>query len=124
MQAWRLIQGPGSVCPARSFEAGEESLTGEEPGEEEEEGKVEKTVTRGSGMVGVSFLAWERDTDAVWIYADARDTYKPAALDFGPAVSRLRPLRGRTAAPAASVKPRGPPIRIPRGATKIRFVVE
>ena len=29
-------------------------------------------------------LAWQRDTDGVWIYADYRDSYKPAAIDFGP----------------------------------------
>ncbi len=67
-------------------EAGEEELTGgEEPGEEEEEeGMDEKTVTRGSGMVGVSFLAHETSDGAIWLYADWRDSYKPAALDFGP----------------------------------------
>jgi len=42
-----------------------------------------KTVTRGSGVIGVSWLVWEPTRDAVWIYADARNTYKPAALDFG-----------------------------------------
>jgi iron complex outermembrane receptor protein len=67
-------------------EAGEEELIGgiEEPGEEEEEGQDEKTVTRGSGMVGVSFLAHETADGAIWLYADWRDSYKPAALDFGP----------------------------------------
>lgn len=66
-------------------EAGEEELSGgEEPGEEEEEGKAEKTVTRGSGMVGVSFLAHETSDGAIWLYVDWRDSYKPAALDFGP----------------------------------------
>ncbi|HYU33530.1 MAG TPA: TonB-dependent receptor [Thermoanaerobaculia bacterium] len=66
-------------------EAGEESLVGEDPGDEEEdEGKVEKTVTRGSGIVGVSFLAAESSDSALWLYADWRNSYKPAALDFGP----------------------------------------
>jgi outer membrane receptor protein involved in Fe transport len=66
-------------------EAGEEELSGgEEPGEEEEEGKAEKTVTRGSGMAGVSFLAYETSDSAIWLYTDWRDSYKPAALDFGP----------------------------------------
>ena len=48
------------------------------------EGSDSKTVSRGSGVVGVSWLAWEQAKDAVWIYADARNTFKPAALDFGP----------------------------------------
>jgi outer membrane receptor protein involved in Fe transport len=41
-------------------------------------------VSRGSGVAGVSWLAWGQAKDAVWIYADARNTFKPAALDFGP----------------------------------------
>lgn len=66
-------------------EAGEEPLSGEEPGEEEEEeGRDERTVTRGSGTLGVSFLAWEQADNALWLFADWRDSYKPAALDFGP----------------------------------------
>jgi len=66
-----------------TVEASAHELDGEE-GEEEEEGRDSKTVTRGSGVVGVSWLAWQQAHDAVWIYTDVRDTYKPAALDFGP----------------------------------------
>ncbi len=43
-----------------------------------------RTVTRGSGALGVSWLACQRGADALWLYADYRDTFKPAALDFGP----------------------------------------
>jgi iron complex outermembrane recepter protein len=43
-----------------------------------------KTVSRGSGVAGVSWLAWGAEKNAVWIYADVRNTFKPAALDFGP----------------------------------------
>jgi iron complex outermembrane receptor protein len=80
---WRFQLGVRLNHTMEEREAGEESLTGG-PGEEEEEGKVKKTVTRGSGVVGASFLAWEQGTDALWVYADYRNTYKPAALDFGP----------------------------------------
>jgi iron complex outermembrane receptor protein len=79
---WRFQLGARLNHTSEDREAGAESLTGS--GGEEEGGKEEKTVTRGSGVIGASFLAWEHDTNAVWIYADARDTYKPAALDFGP----------------------------------------
>jgi outer membrane receptor protein involved in Fe transport len=67
-------------------EAGEEELGGDDRAKEEEEegGKDSRTTIRGSGVVGVSFLAWESGSDAVWLYADARDTFKPAAIDFGP----------------------------------------
>jgi iron complex outermembrane receptor protein len=57
---------------------------GEIGSDEQEEGRDSKTVTRGSGVAGVSWLAWQQDRDAVWIYADVRNTFKPAALDFGP----------------------------------------
>ncbi|HVT58039.1 MAG TPA: TonB-dependent receptor [Thermoanaerobaculia bacterium] len=50
-------------------------------------GNDRRTVTRGSGAAGVSYLAWEGAQDAVWVYGDYRDTFKPAALDFGPDVN-------------------------------------
>lgn len=66
-------------------EAEEEEIGGgEEPGEEEEGGTDKRDTTRGSGVVGVSWLAWEAGADGLWLYADVRDTFKPAALDFGP----------------------------------------
>jgi outer membrane receptor protein involved in Fe transport len=40
-------------------------------------------VTRGSGAAGVTWTAWQRSSDALHVYADYRDTYKPAAIDFG-----------------------------------------
>jgi outer membrane receptor protein involved in Fe transport len=68
---------------AEDREAGEEDLAGG-AGEEEEEGKVSETKTKISGVVGGSFLVWGHDNDGVWLFADYRDTYKPAAIDFGP----------------------------------------
>ena len=62
----------------------EEALAGEEPGEEEEEGRDSRTETRPSGVFGINWLAWSRGNDGLWLFADYRDTYKPAALDFGP----------------------------------------
>ncbi len=65
-------------------EAGEEELGGSGPGEEEEEGKQTREITRGSGTFGVSWLAWGTDSNGVWLFGDYRTTYKPAAIDFGP----------------------------------------
>jgi iron complex outermembrane receptor protein len=69
-------------------EAGEAELDPDAGGEEgeEEHGTDSRTVTRGSGAIGLSYLAWtgEGDGDGLWLFADARDTYKPAVLDFGP----------------------------------------
>lgn len=82
---WHFMAGARLNYTAEDREAGEEELTGEEPGEEEEEeGADKRTVTRGSGMVGVSWLAWQQDANGIWVFADYRNTYKPAALDFGP----------------------------------------
>lgn len=40
--------------------------------------------TRLSGAAGISWRIWQRDRDGVSLFADYRDTYKPAAIDFGP----------------------------------------
>jgi outer membrane receptor protein involved in Fe transport len=40
--------------------------------------------TRGSGSFGVSFRPWENGGDSLWLFADYRNTFKPAAIDFGP----------------------------------------
>ena len=40
--------------------------------------------TRLSGMIGASYRAWSRGPDALTFYANYRDTFKPAAVDFGP----------------------------------------
>ncbi|MDQ2861978.1 MAG: TonB-dependent receptor, partial [Pseudomonadota bacterium] len=43
-----------------------------------------RNVTRLSGMAGLSYRAWEEGNDELVFYADYRDTFKPAAIDFGP----------------------------------------
>ena len=41
-------------------------------------------VTRLSGAAGVSYRAWDAGPDEAVLYFDYRNTFKPAALDFGP----------------------------------------
>lgn len=43
-----------------------------------------RTDSRLSGGIGASFRAWGAGGDAVWVFADYRDAFKPAAVDFGP----------------------------------------
>jgi iron complex outermembrane receptor protein len=81
---WHFLVGARLNRTAEDREAGEEELSGPDTGEEEEEGKQERTVTRGSGVVGVNWLAWGDDANGLWLFADYRNTYKPAAIDFGP----------------------------------------
>lgn len=58
--------------------------------EEEEEGQEalssSRETTRGSGILGVSYLLWGTGSDDLWIYANYRNSFKPAAIDFGPEV--------------------------------------
>jgi iron complex outermembrane receptor protein len=58
-----------------------------EEGEEEEAGvEDEKSFTRTSGVLGINGLVWDNGRDGVWVFADYRNSFKPAALDFGPEV--------------------------------------
>ncbi|MGI8841978.1 MAG: TonB-dependent receptor [Caulobacteraceae bacterium] len=41
-------------------------------------------VTRLSGMAGLSYRAWANGNDELVFYGDYRNTFKPAAIDFGP----------------------------------------
>jgi outer membrane receptor protein involved in Fe transport len=52
-----------------------------------------RTSTRLSGGVGVNYTLMTRGSDALAVFADYRNTFKPAAIDFGPEaeVEILRP---------------------------------
>lgn len=39
-----------------------------------------------SAPPGLSYRAWQRQQDALYVFADVRDAFKPAAFDFGPEV--------------------------------------
>lgn len=43
-----------------------------------------RTVTRLSGMAGLTYRAWTSGANEAVVFADYRDTFKPAAIDFGP----------------------------------------
>ena len=58
---------------------GEELVNGiEVPGDDT------RNTTRATGHVGASFRAFEEGDNFVSIYADYRNSFKPAAVDFGP----------------------------------------
>jgi iron complex outermembrane receptor protein len=70
-------------------------------GEHEEDGvDVPETVkdnkTRLGGRLGVTWQAWRSDSDELALFVDARDTFKPPALDFGPE-AEVDPLKPETA---------------------------
>ncbi|HEX9008960.1 MAG TPA: TonB-dependent receptor [Holophagaceae bacterium] len=46
-------------------------------------GQDQRTVTRLSGSAGITWTAWQAGADRVNLFASYRNTYKPAAIDFG-----------------------------------------
>ena len=42
-----------------------------------------KTVTRGSGALGITVTAWKEGNDALRFFTAYKNTYKPGAVDFG-----------------------------------------
>ena len=48
------------------------------------EGDDERNNTRLSGVLGANWRAWSSGSDALTLYADYRNSYKPLAIDFGP----------------------------------------
>lgn len=62
-----------------------ETLEGEvDAGGANEGGRDSKTLSRASGVLGASWLAWSDEHDGVWPFADYRRSFKPAAIDLGP----------------------------------------
>jgi iron complex outermembrane receptor protein len=58
-----------------------EAGSGAEPSSNESDN--ERTDVRPSGSVGAVLTAWSRGADTVRVYANYRDTFKPAVFDFG-----------------------------------------
>jgi iron complex outermembrane receptor protein len=60
-----------------------EERGGGEEADAEQESEAAQTNVRPSASLGTTWTAWTRDTDAVRLFANYRDTFKPAAFDFG-----------------------------------------
>lgn len=87
MPGWRwLVQGGLRFNSAHETREGEvfPGDAGGEVAEEEEGGADSRSDNRLSGTIGVSYLAWSNQSDDLWIFADYRNAFKPAAVDFGP----------------------------------------
>lgn len=54
------------------------------PGEGVEGESDSRNKTRLSGVFGANYALWEDGGDRISAFADYRNTYKPAAIDFGP----------------------------------------
>jgi len=75
---WRF---EGGLRLNRTFEKREAEVTDEPSAGEEGEEEVDNT--RLSGSAALSFMAWQSGADRVRLFANYRNTYKPAAIDFG-----------------------------------------
>ena len=58
-------------------------LDANDPSANEEQG-TSKSTARLSGVLGASYSLWQQGNDEMIVFADYRNTFKPAALDFGP----------------------------------------
>lgn len=68
----------------------------------------EQNVVRLSGSIGASYRLWHRGPDQAVFYTDYRNSFKPAAIDFGPDVPTPAVLDAETARSyEAGVKGRG-----------------
>jgi len=55
-----------------------------EPGEPPETSSDSRSKSKPSGVIGTSYLLWNEGANHLTVFADYRNTYKPAAIDFGP----------------------------------------
>lgn len=82
------------------FNFTDEKREGEVEGEDGEvEDSASRSVSRGSGTIGASFrlLDGASDSEGLWVFADYRDAFKPAAIDFGPEAESVDILKPETA---------------------------
>jgi len=55
-----------------------------DPGTPPDTSSDARTKSKPSGVVGASYMLWSEGGDHLTAFADYRNTYKPAAIDFGP----------------------------------------
>jgi iron complex outermembrane receptor protein len=55
-----------------------------DPGTLPETSSDDRNKSRFSGVIGTSYALWMDGKDRLTVFADYRNTYKPAAIDFGP----------------------------------------
>jgi outer membrane receptor protein involved in Fe transport len=76
-----------TISPALRVDTGlrinhtSEKQTGEDEDASESDSR---TFTRLSGAIGATWTAWKSGEDALALFANYRNTFKPAAIDFGP----------------------------------------
>ncbi|MCA9759788.1 MAG: TonB-dependent receptor, partial [Candidatus Eisenbacteria bacterium] len=94
---WRPSQDV-TVLAGLRFNNVEEKREGEAEDEDGNEMPAEEKLSKArlGARAGVSWRAWEMAEDDATLYVDYRDTFKPAAIDFGPE-AEVDPLKPETA---------------------------
>ena len=77
-----LVTGGVRVNYTKERRRGE--VLDEHAGEAAESGPDRRSVTRVSGAAGASYVLWSQGPDRLVGFGGYRNTYKPAAVDFGP----------------------------------------
>ncbi len=80
---WDLMAGV-RLNRTQEHSAGEEIDFHADPGTPPNFSSDARSKTRPSGIVGASYALWEDRGNRMTVFADYRNTYKPAAIDFGP----------------------------------------
>lgn len=82
-EAWRLEAGIRFNHTNEKTQGLETDLTGEVP-VVTDGGNDERTDNRWAGSLGTSYRFFEEGRDFLTVYANYRDAFKPAVVDFGP----------------------------------------
>jgi outer membrane receptor protein involved in Fe transport len=80
-EAWRIEAG---VRLNHTAEKREGEVIPSDSSEEEEIGSDKRNDTRWAGSLGTSFNLWRDGADGLTAFANYRNSYKPAVIDFGP----------------------------------------
>ena len=81
--AWRLELGARFNYTKEKTNGVETDLTGETP-VVADSGSDENNENRWAGAIGTSYRFWQDGRDFLTVYANYRDAFKPAVVDFGP----------------------------------------
>jgi iron complex outermembrane receptor protein len=81
---WDLLVGVRLNETSESKLASDLTLPPFTPTEQYDAQRASRNVTRPTETAGLSYRAWAEGKDELIVYADFRNAFKPAALDFGP----------------------------------------
>jgi outer membrane receptor protein involved in Fe transport len=82
--AWDLTAGVRLNETSENKSSSDLTLPPSTPTEQYDAQDASRDVVRATGTFGVSYRLWAEGEDRTVLYADYRNAYKPAALDFGP----------------------------------------